>query len=474
VTPKTPAQEPQRLRDEPSGVGSILRDAEAQSAPPAGARDRAWRALQAPAKKGAPLLVWFAGPALAAAAIALFVFVRKPAERAFGELAIANGAVEIAGSDGGALATASGAPLPSGSVVRVGEGEATLRLGDAQAALTAGSEARVGAPGAELHLRKGQATVTAPSVSILVVAAGPYLVEAHAAVFTVRVESARTDVVVKSGAVRVRTASGIADVAAGKSWTSEPPPKPKAELPPKPPEILPSLVADPPKKKEPKLLARAPVEPPKPVAPPPEEKPAIESDEALHARALQLERAGQYREADEAYGQLAARGSARSEDALYEQARVRQRFLHDAPGALALLDDYGRRYPAGALALEASLSAIEARLSIGDDAHALPAMDAFLERFAGSERAPEVRWLRASLRAQNGHCAAAKPDLEALAAGSTRAADAVFALASCARKAGDIDGARARLLEYRRRFPDGPRRAQVDAALAPESGEAGK
>src|SRR5205085_8502254 len=104
------------------------------------------------------------------------------------------------------------------------------------------------------------------------------------------------------------------------------------------------------------------------------------------------------------------------------------------------IDEYRSRFPDGALAQEASLSAVEARLALGDEPGALREMDSFLERWAGSERAAEVRWLRASLLASRGECSA---DLQSLSAQGPRADDASFTLASCIRKRGEIEKARA-------------------------------
>jgi hypothetical protein len=95
-------------------------------------------------------------------------------------------------------------------------------------------------------------------------------------------------------------------------------------------------------------------------------------------------------------------------------------------------------------------------------------MDAFLGRYGQSERAPEVRWLRASLLSSRGDCAKARRDLEDLAAAGPRAEAATFQLATCARASGDLAQAKARLLDYQRRFPDGPHRAEVDSALRGE------
>lgn len=246
-----------------------------------------------------------------------------------------------------------------------------------------------------------------------------------------------------------------------------------AEVAPKPPT---------PKKPRRVLLARAPTvkeaAPPEPTAAlspagapaAPAAAASAETDEALHARALGHERRGELTEAAGLYAELSRRQGPRAGTALYELGRLRQRFLHQPAAALEALNEYERRFPDGSLALEAALTAIEARISLGGGEPAREAMDSFLGRFGESERAPEVRWLRASLLVERGECADAAADLSLLSLAGPRAADAVFAAASCARTTGRLTEARARLEEYLRRFPAGPRRAEVEAALAGSEG----
>jgi outer membrane protein assembly factor BamD (BamD/ComL family) len=211
------------------------------------------------------------------------------------------------------------------------------------------------------------------------------------------------------------------------------------------------------------VVARAPKA--APPEPPPAPAAVVESDGALAARAHSLEHEGRHADAAAAFAELARRGGVRAEAALYELARVQQRYLGQAREALAALAEYERRYPQGTLAREAALTAVEAHLSLGGGEPALRAMDSFLARFGESERAPDVRWLRASLLVDRGECAQAAPDLEALALAGAHADGALFALASCSRAAGQLDQARARLEEYLRRFPEGRHRAEVQAAL---------
>ncbi len=69
--------------------------------------------------------------------------------------------------------------------------------------------------------------------------------------------------------------------------------------------------------------------------------------------------------------------------------------------------------------------------SVNDDAASLQEMDGYLQRFGSSERAGEVRWLRASLLVRRGECERARPDLLSLEGDPLRGDDAAFALASC-------------------------------------------
>jgi TolA-binding protein len=448
---------PKKLAQGQSAVSRLLEAAERESAPPAGARERVWRRLTSAREKRrpAPFLAGFAFAAVAAAA-ALLLWPRPPV---LATLAERSGAVEVSG--------ASGTALPAGARVSVGEGKARLLLPEASIALAA--ETRVEVP-RERTLRLSQGEVSVVTRGILTIAAGAYRVEAVTAAFLVQVETRGVTLTVHQGTVHV----GDADVSAGQTWSSIPPEPPPARRtgpapaeapgaePPAPPKVEP-----PPPRKWVVARVEQPVPAPEPapqsLAPPPE------TDDVLHGRAEAAEAQGSYGEAAALYAELSQRPGPRAGTSLYELARVRRRFLGQPQEAIDALDDYRRRFPDGALALEASLSALEARLALGQDEAALREMDAFLARWPASERAAEVRWLRASLLAGKGDCAGVLADLQALAAQGPRADDASFVLASCIRRGGNVEAARAQLEDYLRRFPQGRHAAEAARALGREA-----
>ena len=139
----------------------------------------------------------------------------------------------------------------------------------------------------------------------------------------------------------------------------------------------------------------------------------------------------------------------------------------DARAALARLDDYQQRHPTGALAREAALARVEALLALGRDTAALEILDGLA--LDGAEVDRRVTLARAELRAAAGRCAAAAADF-ARARGSDGADDiaarALYGEGVCHLRTGDRAAARAAFETYRRRFPNGPRRDDVERALA--------
>jgi len=139
----------------------------------------------------------------------------------------------------------------------------------------------------------------------------------------------------------------------------------------------------------------------------------------------------------------------------------------DARAALARLDDYQRRHPTGALAREAALARVEALLALGRDTAALEILDGLA--LDGAEVDRRVTLARAELRAAAGRCAEAAADF-ARARGSDGADDiaarALYGEGVCHLRTGDRAAARAAFETYRRRFPNGPRRDDVERALA--------
>jgi len=138
----------------------------------------------------------------------------------------------------------------------------------------------------------------------------------------------------------------------------------------------------------------------------------------------------------------------------------------DAAGALAQLDEHARRFPDGALGPEADAVRVEALLARGDAARALAALDRMTLQNRQSDEA--LRLIRGELRSRARRFAEAEADLSyVLSAPSSddAAARALYGRAACRVGAGDIAGARADFESYLRRFPNGPRRGEIEHLL---------
>lgn len=84
----------------------------------------------------------------------------------------------------------------------------------------------------------------------------------------------------------------------------------------------------------------------------------------------------------------------------------------DPAGALSLLDDYGRRFPAGLLHDEVSAMRVEALMALDRTDEALKGVEALPD--AVLARWPRLRILRGELRAKHGRCADAMIDFGTL------------------------------------------------------------
>jgi hypothetical protein len=138
-----------------------------------------------------------------------------------------------------------------------------------------------------------------------------------------------------------------------------------------------------------------------------------------------------------------------------------------ADAALAALDDYDRRFPAGLLRGEARLARVEALLALGAPADALALLDAW--EAAGVELPRRARVARGELRAEGGRCAEAALDFNVVLAGAESdeaGGRALHGLASCAHLAGDDATAVAALTRYLEGHPRGPQAAAAREALA--------
>ena len=147
-----------------------------------------------------------------------------------------------------------------------------------------------------------------------------------------------------------------------------------------------------------------------------------------------------------------------AESRLLASALQELRQRHDAQAALAALDEYERRFPAGALAPEAAAARIDALLALGRRAQALSRLEALsLDRLP---RGAELRTLRGELHAGRGALGAALDDFSAVlalpSAPPSVVERALYGRGSCRSRLGDVAGARADLNDLLRRFPSGP------------------
>jgi hypothetical protein len=102
--------------------------------------------------------------------------------------------------------------------------------------------------------------------------------------------------------------------------------------------------------------------------------------------------------------------SARAESRLLDAAMARLHHGGDGDGALAILDDYRAKFPAGVLAPEADAVRVDALLALHRTSAALAALDAMA--LDATPRGPELRLLRAELRASAHRCADAVADFD--------------------------------------------------------------
>ena len=128
---------------------------------------------------------------------------------------------------------------------------------------------------------------------------------------------------------------------------------------------------------------------------------------------------------------------------------------HDAPAALAALDDYIARFPSSVLAPEARVARIDAVLLLDRSDEALRALEAL--PLDAHRRSTELQLIRGELRART-DCGRADADFTAvLAAVRTAALEerALYGRAACRSSQGDAGGAAADLRSYVDRFPNG-------------------
>jgi hypothetical protein len=113
------------------------------------------------------------------------------------------------------------------------------------------------------------------------------------------------------------------------------------------------------------------------------------------ARAAMAVEAGAWDEAVTAYDEVAASTSLRAEVALVKRGELELRRLLAPAKARATFDEAAARFPKGSLAMERSLSALEAAAALADWNDVSARAHAFEAAFPKSERLDEVRRARA-------------------------------------------------------------------------------
>jgi TolA-binding protein len=263
----------------------------------------------------------------------------------------------------------------------------------------------------------------------------------------------------------------IADVSKGTSDAPQSvvPPRekarPRASVRTQTPERL--AVAEHPVPAEPAPIAE-PVAPVVPIsAPKPTATAAPTYEHDLYAEAVILERQGDHRQASAKLEAALSSKSGPRDLELYHLALLRQRHLNDPRGALDALLSYRKGFPAGALRQEVDLSIIETRLALGQTDEVLAESAYFLSRYAKSERADEMRFMRGDLLRRRGDCAGALAEYRAVQR-EPLLDDSLYYSAYCLRELGETDAAARGLRKYLGRFPAGKHVRAAREALGDE------
>lgn len=158
-----------------------------------------------------------------------------------------------------------------------------------------------------------------------------------------------------------------------------------------------------------------------------------------------------------------------TEAALVGEALRALRQDRNPRAALSVLDRYAQAFPNGVLETEAFRTRVEAVIGLGDTSAALGLLDrASSPDLIGAE----LLLTRAELRAGAGRFREALADLDALVAGRAgplapgSIERLLYGRAICLERLGHSGPARAALVGYRERFPNGRFAAEVDRLLA--------
>jgi hypothetical protein len=155
------------------------------------------------------------------------------------------------------------------------------------------------------------------------------------------------------------------------------------------------------------VIVRKPTEAPVLLPAPRPSARRVEPEHEDTARCAKLGREGSYELATACYSRIANGRSMAAELALYEKARLQSKALGDSLAALATLEEHARRFPAGVLATESTITRIELLTRLGRGDAALSATQLALQGPAGRERRGDLQVLRAELLSARGECVAA-------------------------------------------------------------------
>lgn len=151
----------------------------------------------------------------------------------------------------------------------------------------------------------------------------------------------------------------------------------------------------------------------------------------------------------ECYRELGRENGIVADVALYNAARLELDKRANAPGALALLDEHRRRFPASSLGAEREWLRVRSLRASGRPDDALRASEALLAMPAGALLSAELHELRAGIAEERGDCAAAASELVALIdEPGKRGDEAEFSRARCLDKLGRNADARAAYVHY--------------------------
>lgn len=241
--------------------------------------------------------------------------------------------------------------------------------------------------------------------------------------FAVAIQGSRVTLDVSEGRVAVRDANHLLRVVElGGHWSNE------ADVPvqpaPAPVESAKIQVSSSPSK--PETVAVEPIE--------------IPSDPAS---CRDLLRNGKTNQAERCYLAIASRGGLSAEMSLYEVARLRRDVLANPSSALAALDEYESRFPAGTLAPEVSAARVDLLARLGRTDEALTESGRLLASAGGRARTVELRLLRGNLLRDKKHdCMAAILEYEQIESDpGPRGDQAQFSHARCLQQLGRNDAA---------------------------------